>query len=98
MKLNLIYYKNLLDASIEKMFASIGSMFSRSEDGTYVLSSGWSKAKMSKLFEQCLKDSMLEIIEPSAIICFGNAFPEMDGNIIQVDYMSSRKVVRRNGR
>lgn len=42
-------------------------------------------------------NAMLETIEPSAIICFGKAFPEMDGNIIQIDYMSSRKVVR-NGR
>ena len=42
-------------------------------------------------------NAMLEIIEPPTIICFGKAFPEMDGNIIQVDYMSSRKVVR-NGR
>lgn len=42
-------------------------------------------------------NAMLETIEPSGIICFGKAFPEMDGNIIQIDYMSSRKVVR-NGR
>lgn len=42
-------------------------------------------------------NAMLEIIEPSLIICFGKAFPEMEGSIIQVDYMSSRKVVR-NGR
>ncbi|MBO5513911.1 MAG: DUF4417 domain-containing protein [Mogibacterium sp.] len=39
-------------------------------------------------------NAMLESIEPSAIICFGKAFPEMEGNIIQVDYMSTRKVVR----
>lgn len=38
--------------------------------------------------------TMLETIEPSAIICFGAPFPEMDGHIIQVDYLSSRKVVR----
>ena len=42
-------------------------------------------------------NAMLEAIEPSTIISFGTAFPEMSGNIIQVDYMSSRKVVR-NGR
>ena len=27
-------------------------------------------------------------------IWFGTPFPEMEGNIISVDYMSSRKVVR----
>lgn len=39
-------------------------------------------------------NTMLEIIEPKAVICFGKPFTEMDGNIIQVDYVSSRKVVR----
>lgn len=39
-------------------------------------------------------NAMLEIIEPEAIICFGNPFPEMEGKIITVDYLSSRKVIR----
>ena len=38
--------------------------------------------------------SMLERIEPSAIICFGEPFAEMQGNIIAVNYLDSRKVVR----
>lgn len=42
-------------------------------------------------------NAMLEAIEPENIICFGKPFPEMEGNIIAIDYMSSRKVVR-NGR
>lgn len=37
---------------------------------------------------------MLTKIEPEAIICLGNPFDEMDGNIIPVDYLKSRKVVR----
>ena len=37
---------------------------------------------------------MMEAIEPEAIICLGVPFPEMNGNIITVDYLSSRKVVR----
>ena len=37
---------------------------------------------------------MLEKLSPSAVICFGTPFPEMEGNIISVDYRSSRKVVR----
>lgn len=41
--------------------------------------------------------AMMEAIEPEAIICLGVPFPEMEGNIIAVDYLSSRKVVR-NGR
>ena len=39
-------------------------------------------------------DQMLNRIEPEAIICFGQPFYEMEGNIIVVDYLKSRKVVR----
>lgn len=39
-------------------------------------------------------NTMLEKIKPETIICFGNPFKEMKGNIISVDYRSSRKVVR----
>ena len=38
-------------------------------------------------------DAMLERIHPVAIICFGDPFPEMQGNIVAVDYLASRKVV-----
>lgn len=37
---------------------------------------------------------MMNKIHPSAILCFGTPFPEMEGNIIPIDYLSSRKVVR----
>lgn len=36
---------------------------------------------------------MLEKLNPKAIICFGEPYEEMDGNIIFIDYGSSRKVV-----
>ncbi len=39
-------------------------------------------------------NEMCRRIEPSTIVCFGTPFPEMEGNIIVVDYLSSRKVVR----
>lgn len=42
-------------------------------------------------------NEMLKRIEPSAIICFGKPFDEMDGNIIPIDYNSSRRV-NRHGR
>lgn len=42
-------------------------------------------------------NAMLEEISPTAIICFGKPFSEMKGNIITVDYLSSRKV-NRHGR
>lgn len=39
-------------------------------------------------------NAMLERVEPSAIICLGKPFAEMQGNIIAVDYINSRKAVR----
>ena len=42
-------------------------------------------------------NEMLNRIEPSAIICFGTPFLEMQGNIIAIDYLSTRRV-NRNGR
>lgn len=39
-------------------------------------------------------NEMLRRIKPKAIICFGKPFEEMEGNIIAVDYLKSRKVVR----
>ena len=65
MKLNLIYWKCLLDSTVEKMFDVIGNMFIRADDGTYVFSAGWNESKMSKFFEQCLRDTMLKVIVPS---------------------------------
>ncbi len=38
-------------------------------------------------------NAMLEKIQPEKIICFGVPFDEMEGNIINVDYMKSRKAV-----
>lgn len=38
-------------------------------------------------------NEMLAKIQPSKIICFGKPFDEMDGNVISVDYISSRKEV-----
>lgn len=43
-------------------------------------------------------NEMPERLKPESIIMFGTPFPEMAGNIIQVDYLSSRRVVRRHGR
>lgn len=39
-------------------------------------------------------DTMLERIEPEAVICFGRPFAEMSGSVLAVDYMASRKTVR----
>lgn len=38
-------------------------------------------------------NEMLKRIEPKNIIVFGTPFPEMQGNLIQVDYLASKRVV-----
>lgn len=39
-------------------------------------------------------NEMLRRLRPEKIVVFGKPFPEMEGNILSVDYLSSRKVVR----
>lgn len=39
-------------------------------------------------------NEMIRRINPKAIICYGKPYDDMKGNIIYVDYVSSRKVVR----
>lgn len=39
-------------------------------------------------------NAMLNKLDPATILCFGTPFKEMSGNIIPVDYRTSRKVVR----
>ena len=48
--------------------------------------------KERRAFMQGYNEMLLQI-EPDAIICFGEPFPEMRGNIIRVDYIKSRKGV-----
>lgn len=39
-------------------------------------------------------NEMLNRLEPNSIICLGKPFKEMKGNIIPIDYLATRKVVR----
>ncbi len=50
--------------------------------------------KSSKLNFMRGYNEMLARLKPEKIIVFGTPFPEMKGNIVAVDYQSSRKVVR----
>ncbi len=62
-----------------------------------VVAVGTIGCKRSKLSFMRGYNEMLKRIKPSAIICFGSLFAEMQGNIISIDYNSSRRV-NRNGR
>ena len=59
-----------------------------------IVAIGMIGCKQNKLHFLRGYNAMLERIAPSQIICFGTPFEEMEGNIIPVDYMESRKVVR----
>lgn len=59
-----------------------------------IVAIGMIGCKQSKLNFMRGYNEMLKRIQPSKIICFGTPFPEMQGNIIAIDYMASRKVVR----
>ena len=39
-------------------------------------------------------NTMLTKLEPETIICFGEPFKEMQGNLLVINYMESRKVER----
>lgn len=43
-------------------------------------------------------NAMLESIDPATIICFGNPFEEMKGNIVKIDYLSTRRKGESYGR
>ncbi len=59
-----------------------------------IVAVGMIGCKRSKLAFMRGYNAMLEKIEPSEIICFGDPFPDMEGNIIPINYQDSRKVVR----
>lgn len=42
-------------------------------------------------------NEMLKRLKPTAIICFGSPFVEMQGNIIPIDYITTRRI-KRDGR
>lgn len=56
-----------------------------------VVAVGMIGCKSSRLAFMRGYNEMLNRIQPSAIICLGEPFDEMDGNIIKVDYISSRR-------
>ena len=67
--------------------------FDAVEEGS-IVAIGMIGCKKSKDEFMAGYNEMLKRIKPTAIICFGKPFEEMQGNIIVVDYLSSRKVVR----
>ena len=42
-------------------------------------------------------NKMLEIIKPSAIVCYGTPFPEMKGNIKAIDPLNKEELIKKIG-
>ncbi len=59
-----------------------------------VVAVGMIGCKRNRLGSMRGYNEMLERVNPSAIICFGEPFSEMGGNIVSVNYRDSRRVVR----
>ena len=76
--------------------ASFDYCFDGVEEGS-IVAVGMIGCKRSKLSFMRGYNEMLMRIKPTAVVCFGTPFAEMQGNIISVDYNSSRRV-NRNGR
>lgn len=56
-----------------------------------IVAIGMIGCKQSKISFMRGYNAMMESIEPEAVICLGNPFSEMDGNIISIDYFTTRK-------
>lgn len=76
--------------------ASFDFCFDGLEKGS-IVAVGMIGCKHCKHAFMCGYNEMLNRIDPKAVICFGKPFLEMRGNIISIDYMSSRRV-NRDGR
>ena len=63
------------------------------EEGS-IVAVGTIGCKRSKLAFMRGYNEMLKRIKPSTIICYGSPFEEMEGNIIPIDYNSTRRVNR----
>ena len=59
-----------------------------------IVAVGMIGCKQSKFHFMHGYNEMLRRINPTKILCFGKPFPEMEGNVIAIDYMASRKAVR----
>lgn len=77
-KINLLYYKNVLDRCVKRFFEDNSSSFLKTEDGKYVLSSVWRKQKLKKVFLGYIVDELKKYLEPGAediFLIIGSCLP-----------------------
>lgn len=79
MKINLIYYKNILDGVVEKFVSIYGNCFVKEGDN-YVFSGGFSQCKMKNILRQYVVDAIIQVMSTvvgnyDKLIIIGSCFP-----------------------
>lgn len=81
MKLNLIYYKNLVDAATEIFFKDYGDSFTK-EDEKYILGLNSSKSSLKAILERCIIEaarssvSTDEVDVNDVLVVIGSCYPK----------------------
>lgn len=76
--------------------ASFEFCFDGIEEGSTVAVSTYMREDFEKQFMDGY-NKMLEIVKPSAIICYGTPFPEMKGKIKSIDPYNKEELIRKIG-
>ncbi len=79
MKLNLIYYKNVIDLAFQSFVASNGEHFTKC-NGKYVLSKLFTKASLKQELEKHIASALRELLQPVRSACdkcilIGSCYP-----------------------
>lgn len=80
-KINLIYYKKILDACMSRFFDDYGSEFSRNSDGEYVFSGSLSESTMRSVFRKYVEEETGKYVvdfresSPEFLFVLGSCFP-----------------------
>ena len=70
--------------------------FTGVEQGAVVAVSTYKREHNKQGFMQGY-NKMLEIIKPSAVVCYGDPFPEMQGNVVAIDPFDSDELIAKIG-
>lgn len=91
-KINLIYYKNILDNVLTRFVNDTSDFFTR-ENNKYVFSKSISKKRLSSILEEYIKDEILKLVlkydvsNPNYYFVIGSCFPN---NNILLRFISNK--------
>lgn len=80
-KINLIYYKNILDGCVVRFMDEHNSDFTKGEDGRYVFSGGISESELKRIFLSYVKDEISKYVKeykessPEFLFVIGSCYP-----------------------